>query len=110
MITSKRDLKKHIHRIGDEVVKTVVPAAVCSGLLSESQAADILEKLAQLTQEAVDRISISFDKKPDAFDSMTAYKKARTNYFKEAYGKALLDYEQSVNKLISPIGKDEAAK
>ncbi|MCD8387744.1 MAG: hypothetical protein LUD17_12775 [Bacteroidales bacterium] len=106
MITSKRDLKKHIHRIEDEVVQVVIPAAVYSGLLSEEKAAEMLTELAKLTQEATERLSIAFDKAPSAFDSHNAYKAARTQYFKQAYAKALLDYEQGVTALISPIGKE----
>lgn len=108
MITSKRDLKKHIDRIEDEVVQVVIPAAVYSGLLTEEKASDILKKLASLTLQAKERISINFDKTPKAFDSHQAYKYARMHYFKQAYAKALNDYEQGVQKLIDPI--NEAAK
>ncbi|MCC8117395.1 MAG: hypothetical protein LIP09_01415 [Bacteroidales bacterium] len=108
MITSKRDLKKHIDRIEDEVVQVVVPAAVYAGLLTEEKATELLSKLAGLTQQAKERLSINFDKSPDAFDSHQAFKLARTQYFKAAYNKALSEYEAEVQKLIDPI--NEAAK
>ncbi len=103
MITSKRDLKKHIDRVEDEVVQVVVPAAVYAGLITEEKASEMLNEIADLTQKAKERISINFDKSAAAFDSATAYHKARTAYFKEAYHKALADYEAGVQKLIDPI-------
>ncbi len=108
MITSKRNLKKHIDRIEDEVVQVVVPAAVYAGLIDEEKATELLSKLAGLTQQAKERLSVNFDKSPKAFDSNQAFKYARTQYFKTAFNKALSEYESEVQKLIDPI--NEAAK
>lgn len=108
MITSKRQLKKHIDRIQDEVVQVVIPAAIYAGLVTEDKVEGILTKIAQLSQQAKDRLAITFDKKISAFDSSNAYHKARLQYFKNAYGKALAEYEAEVQKIIDPI--NEAAK
>lgn len=105
MITSKQDLKKHIDRIQDEVAQVMIPAAFYANLFSEKEAEDALEKLVSLTVEAKERLNISFDKSPKAFDSITAYKKAKREFFKQAYGKALAEYEQGVNALLAPINK-----
>lgn len=105
MITSKRDLKKHIDRIQDEVAQVVIPAAFYSNLFNEKEAEDALEKLVSLTLEAKNRLNVVFDKSAKAYDSAAAYKKAKREYFKAAYGKALEEYEQGVNALLAPINK-----
>lgn len=105
MITSKRDLKKHIRRIEEEVSQVLIPAAYLSDIMNEEQAEEALTNLAKLTLEATSRLSIAFDKAPSSFPSMDAYKKARTAYFKAAYNKALTDYENGVNEIIAPINK-----
>ncbi len=105
MITSKRELKKHIDRVQDEVVQMVAPAALYAGLVSEDKVEEMLTKIAQLSQQAKGRLAIAFDKKMSAFESSTAYRKAKVLYFKQAYGKALAEYEAEVQKLIDPINK-----
>lgn len=103
MITSKKDLKKHMDRINTEVAQGILPAAVCANIIDEAQAADILTKLAELTTKAHACLSISFDKSPKAFDSASAYKRARHAYFKTAYATALKDFEEGVNNLLQGI-------
>lgn len=105
MITSKRDLKKHIRRIEEEVSMVVIPAAYYSNLMDEKQAEEALTQLAKLTIEATNRLNISFDKKAAAFPSMDAYKKAKREYFKTAYNKALTDYENGVNAMLAPLSQ-----
>lgn len=108
MITSKRQLKKHIDRIQDEVVQVVIPAAIYAGLVAEDKVEGMLTKIAQLSQQAKDRLAIAFDKKMSAFESSNTYRKAKLLYFKNAYAKALSEYEAEVQKVIDPI--NEAAK
>lgn len=103
MITSKRELKKHIDRIQDEVVQVVIPAALYAGLVTDDKVEEMLTKVAQLSQQAKDRLAITFDKKMSAFDSSNAYRKAKLQYYKQAYGKALADYEAGVQSIIDPI-------
>ncbi len=103
MITSKRQLKKHIDRVQDEVVQVVIPAAMYAGLVSEEKVEEMLAKIAQLSQQAKDRLAVTFDKKMPAFDSSDAYRKAKLQYYKQAYGRALSEYEAEVQKVIDPI-------
>lgn len=103
MITSKRDLKKHIRRIEEEVSMVVIPAAFYTGLFTEEEASKALGDLAALTVQATTRLNITFDKAPKAFDSNDAYKKAKKNFYATAYAKALADYENGVNALLAPI-------
>ena len=102
-MTNKRQLKKYITRVQDEVAQMVVPAAVLSGLIDESKAIESLVQLASLSIQARGRLSIGFDKNAGSYESVRAYKAARKAYFKEAYAKAVQEFEAGVNALIAPI-------
>ncbi len=105
MITSKRDLKKHIGDINAAVVQYVLPSAVLAGIITDEQADDLLSKLASLHNEVIKRINISFDKKPAAFPSANQYNKAKRAYFGQAYDKALAEYKEGVNSLLEVVNK-----
>lgn len=105
MITSKRDLKKHISDINDAVVKYVLPSAVLTGIVSDEQAEELLAKLATLHGEVIKRLNIAFDKKPAAFPSVNQYNKAKRAYFGQAYDKALAEYKTGVNGLLEVVNK-----
>lgn len=105
MITSKRDLKKHINNLNDAVVQTVLPSAVLAGLVTEAQAEEILTKLAELHNEVIKRLNISFDKKPSAFASANQYNTAKRAYFSQAYDKAMAEYKAGINSVLEVINK-----
>lgn len=105
MITSKRDLKKYIGEINDAVVQYVLPLAALAGDVNDEQADGVLAKLAELHNEASKRINISYDKKPSAFATISEYKNAKREYFKQAYGKALDEYKAGVNAVLDVINK-----
>lgn len=99
-MTSKKDLKKHINNVTAEIAHGVLPEAVLAGIVTEEQAAVALSKLAEISAEAMSHIAISFDKSPKAFDSKSAYNKARSVYFRAAYAAALANYEKEINGLL----------
>lgn len=103
MITSKRDLKKHIRRIEEEVSQVVIPAAFFTGIFNEEEANNALNELAAQTVTATTRLSVNFDKTPKAFDSHQAYKKASKEFYRTAYAKVLADYEAAINAILAPI-------
>lgn len=105
MITSKRDLKKYIGELNYAVVEYVLPSAYLAGFVDDAKAEEILNKLAELHNEAAKRINISYDKKPSAFESAKEYKKAKRAYFREAYGKAAEDYKEGINAVLEIINK-----
>lgn len=105
MLTSKRDLKKYINRVSEEVAQSVLPAAVVSKVIDDAQANDILTQISQLSTKSLSRINIAFDKSPESFDNIRAYATAKKAYYREAYAKLLADFEAGVEKIIAPINK-----
>lgn len=109
MITSKQDLKKYINRVGCEVAQAVLPAAVCSHIITDQQADELITKLSELKAEAHARLNIAFDKTQKDFENIKNYAKARRQYFKIAYAKAREEYEKGVEEVIEKVNKAAAA-
>lgn len=105
MITSKRDLKKYLGELNYAVVEYVLPSAYLAGFVNDEQAEEILNKLAELHNEAAKRINISYDKKPSAFATPAEYKKAKRAYFHQAYAKAAEEYKAGINGVLEVINK-----
>lgn len=105
MLTNKRDLKKYINRVAEEVAQSILPAAALAKIVNNEEADNILTDLSRLQSKAMSKASFAFDKSPEAFDSAQAYKAAKTRYYRAAYAKILSDFENGVEKLIEPINK-----
>lgn len=105
MFTNKRQLKKYINRLGDEIVQAVLPAAVCANVITEEKAQEILTDLSALKAQAHSRLDIVFDKAPKDYESPRQYAKERKSYFKVAFHKVLKEYEDGVDALIDQINK-----
>lgn len=105
MLTNKRQIKKYIDRVGADIAQILLPAAVYTKTVTDEKAREVLLKVAQLGQEAKCRIAIAFDRSPESFDSMRAYHAARSAYFRQAYSKAIKEFEDGVSTLIAPINE-----
>lgn len=105
MLTNKRDLKKYINRMSEEVAQSILPAAVVAKVIDNEKAENILTDISMLSTKALSKINISFDKSPEAFASVKAYAAAKKAYYREAYAKLLTEFEDGIQKLIEPINK-----
>ncbi|MDO4511887.1 MAG: hypothetical protein Q4B68_08740 [Bacteroidales bacterium] len=108
-MANKRDLKKAIrYACGDMAGECIFAQQTFEG--TEETAWDqIILDVALLQEEAVNRVSVSFDKVPRDFESKKEYNKARRTYFK-AVEKALAEYmrtetEQIVNAMNALVPK-----
>ena len=111
-MANKRDLKKAIRYACGEI------AGECMFAADTFEGADIeawdkiIVDVALLQEEAVNRVSVSFDKVPRDFPNKQDYKKARRTYFK-AVEEALADYMHAetekvvaaMNALLPKAGK-----
>lgn len=104
-MTNKRQIKKYVDRIGQDIAGILLPGAVYTKIITEEKANEILEKLSELKTQTFSRLNIAFDKSPKSFDSVRAYNTARRAYYKEAYNKAIKDFETQVDALIAAIKK-----
>lgn len=105
MLTNKRQIKKYINRVCEDVAQEVLPTAVYAKAISNEEAENILTDLSYLQTKSLSRLNISFDKSPDSFEKIQAYTTAKTAYFRQAYNKLIDDFNNEVKKLISPVNK-----
>lgn len=104
-MTSKRDIKKYIARVGNEIAESVLPSAVYTKVITDEEADDILTKLSQLQATALAKIGIAYDKSAEAFDSLRAFHTAKKSYYRTAYNQVLKDFEDGVDKILAPLNK-----
>ena len=90
-MANKRQLKKAIKYACGEIAGECIVAANTLENTDVDQWDNIVINVALLQQEAVNRVSVDYDKTPSDFDNKKAYKKARRTYFKQVE-KALADY------------------
>ncbi len=101
-MANKRDLKKRIRCFcGDIAGECIIARAIVPGI-DVTKMSDIVVKVAFLQEEALKRISFSFDKCPSDFPTRHDYNKARRAYNARAY-KSLTD---EFNSLIEDIVKE----
>ena len=105
MLTNKRQIKKYIDRVGSDIAEILLPAAVYTNKITDEKAREVLVKVAQLGSEAKCRLAIAYDRSPESFETMRAYHAARSAYYREAYKKAVKDFEDGVSELIAPINE-----
>lgn len=110
MPTNKRQLKKYINRVCDDVAQEVLPTAVMAKAITNEEAENILTDLSRIQSKALSRISIAFDKGADSFESIKAFQSAKAAYYRQAYNQLVDDFTEEVKKLIAPVNKAIASK
>lgn len=110
MITNKRQIKKYINRVCEDVAQEVLPTAVYAKAITNEEAENILTELSYLQSKALSRINISFDKAQDSFDKVQSFNASKTAYYRQAYKKLIDDFNNEVKKLLSPVNKAIASK
>ena len=90
-MSSKRDLKKAIRYACGSMAGECIFAQEFFGQDKQEEWDNIIVDVAMLQQEAVNHLSVSFDKVPRDFENRHLYKKARRTYFKQVE-KAIADY------------------
>lgn len=105
MFTNKRQIKKYIDHVGADIAQILLPAAVYTKAITDEKAREVLVNVARLGNEAKGRLAIAFDRSPESFGSLRAYHAARSDYFHQAYAKALKDFEDGVSALIAPVNE-----
>lgn len=110
MITNKRQIKKYINRVCEDVAQEVLPTAVYAKAITNEEAENILTELSYLQSKSLSRLNISFDKAAETFDKVQSFKTAKTAYYRQAYNKLIDDFNNEVKKLLSPLNKAIASK
>lgn len=102
-MANKRQLKKAIRYACGDIAGECYFASQTFGYDKVEEWEKIIIDAALLQAEAVNRVSVDFDKQPKDFASGKEYKKARRTYFKQVE-KALADYLHSeIEKIVNEM-------
>lgn len=104
-MANKRILKKQISRVcGDLAAETVIAAHCVEGMDTE-KVHKIVNEIAALQVEALDRVSFSFDKSHRDFPSEHEYRKARKKYNAEAFATLKKDFGKAVETIVKAMNE-----
>lgn len=102
-MSNKRNLKKEIsNTCGALAYECIIAEEYVEGLDAEAMDKVILA-IAQLQDHAISRCSISFDKTPKDFEDGAAYKKARHEYFAEAFRNLRKEFGEKVGEIVKEM-------
>ncbi|HAP50035.1 MAG: hypothetical protein J6N71_02195 [Muribaculaceae bacterium] len=90
-MANKRDLKKAIRYACGDIAGECIFAQEVFGQGKEEDWDSIIVDVALLQEEAVNRVTVAFDRAPKDFENRKAYNKARRAYYKEVE-KAISNY------------------
>lgn len=102
-MANKRDLKKQVKLVCEDLATECMFAADYVKGVDANEMYGIVGKIATLQENALNRISFSFDKTPSDFDNMHDYHKARKDYFKKAYGSFREKFSTHVNEIVKDM-------
>lgn len=116
-MANKRDLKKNIrYTCGDIAGECIFAETVFDGIDANKMNA-VIVKVAVLQEDAIKKISVSFDKAPRDFkNNMKEYRKARRDYYRECVKGIAKFMRESIESVVTdmnalmPSSQKEAIK
>lgn len=104
-MAKKRDLKKFVQNLSENVVVNVLPHAVHAGLITEERAHELIKEISVAQAQTLARLSVAFDKRMREFGSKADFHKAKAVYFKEVCSKAYTDFVGKIQSILSEVNK-----
>lgn len=102
-MSSKRSLKKLVrYMCGDMAAECIIAKTVVPGV-DESVMSNIVVKIASLQEATLRMISFSYDKVVADFDTPAAYRAAKSEYMKKAYGSLKGEFNNKVNEIVKEM-------
>lgn len=103
MASNKRLLKKEIRIICGALAGECVVAKITIPGIDREKLNEIIFELADLQENALSRISVSFPQTAKSFANGNDYRKARTAYFKAAFTKLKAEFNSHVDAIIKKM-------
>lgn len=104
-MANKRQLKKSIRNFCGAAASEILIARAAFPSVERRKVYDILKELAALQGATLNRINLTFDKTPSAFESTRAYSAARRAYFRAAYGKLLKEFDDRMLEIVKKMNE-----
>ena len=104
-MANRRDIKKYVrHTCGSIAGECILANALVPGIDTEKINHCIVET-ADLQEATLALLSLSFDKAPRDFDSLKEYRRARSAYYKKAFGKLLASFDERLNEIVGRMNE-----
>lgn len=104
-MAKKRNLKKFIQNLSENVVVNVLPHAVHAGMITEERAQEMIEEISVAQAQTLSRLSVAFDKRMREFANKADFHKAKTAYYKEVCEKAYKEFLDKIQTLLDEVNK-----
>ncbi len=102
-MATKRQLKKFIRNACGCIAAEMILARAAFPQIERKKAYDVIRDAAALQTRTLSRVNIGFDKAPDAFESIHAYRKGRRAYYAEAYSHLLKEFDEGINAIVKEM-------
>ncbi|MDE6117542.1 MAG: hypothetical protein K2O30_10735 [Duncaniella sp.] len=103
MASNKRLLKKEIRNICGALAGECVIAKITVPGINPETINSIIYELAELQENALKRVSVSFPQSPKGFENAKSYKEARAKYFKAAFTSLKSEFNKHVEAIVKKM-------
>lgn len=108
-MVNKRVFKKSIRNSCGDAAAEILFADFANEVES-SKIAQIVVSLAELQQETIENVSVSFDKVPRDFENGREYRKARRTYFKAMFAALIKQFATRLGEIAKEMNAIKAGK
>lgn len=100
---NKRDLKKYVRLMcGDIAAEALIAGTFVEGVDMKAMH-EVVQKVANLQENTLAAISLSYDKLPSDFSSMREYHKARSSYYHKAFTSLKIKFLEKVKEIVAEM-------
>lgn len=104
-MAKKRNLKKFIQNLSENVVVNVLPHAVSTGIITEKRAHEIIAEISLAQTQTLARLSVAFDKRMRDFADKAEFHKAKSAYIRQVCNQAYTEFLAKIQTLLDEINK-----
>lgn len=104
-MAKKRNLKKFVQNLAENVVVNVLPHAVHAGIITEQRAHELIHEISVAQAQTLSRLSVSFDKRMREFGTKADFHKAKYAYFKQVCSQAYTEFVGKIQNILSEVNK-----
>lgn len=102
-MANKRELKKFIRNTCGALALDMILAKESFKQIDRKAVHDVIVAAARLQGKTLRRVQFSFDRSPKSFDDYKSYKKARAEYYRQAYATLLADFNTEVGEIVKEM-------
>lgn len=102
-MATKRELKKFIRNVCGDLAAEIILARAAFPSIDGKAVNKIVREIAALQTRTLALVSLECDLAPKSFENALEYKKYRCKYFKHAFDKLLVEFDNSIEELVKEM-------